>query len=81
MRAFNKGLPSLGVRGERKLGAYALTDAEGRYRISFNGKSFGTVNLRTRIRIARRAGTERNGSSHGAAQRTSLANRKSKRSS
>jgi hypothetical protein len=40
VRAFDKGLPSLGARGEQQLGTDALTDAEGRYAITFTEEDF-----------------------------------------
>jgi hypothetical protein len=38
VRAFNKGLPSLGPRGETQLGTDAVTDADGFYNICYTGK-------------------------------------------
>lgn len=40
VRAFDKGLPSLGVQGEQQLGGDALTDAEGDYAITFAENNF-----------------------------------------
>src|SRR5215470_7170234 len=40
VRAFDKGLPSLGARGEQQLGKGAMTDAEGNYEIIFAAEDF-----------------------------------------
>jgi hypothetical protein len=52
VRAFNKDLPSLGTRGERQLGADAVTDSEGRYEVTFSADEFqhGELGRRAKLR-------------------------------